>query len=211
MADLTPRAGQIVAAARELVEAGGVEALTMRALAARLGIRAPSLYKHFPDKSAVEAQLITLALTELAETLERAEGGGGAGETSERAEGDAGLTETGKRAEGDGGSGGVGERVEGGLQGLGRAYRAYALAHPHLYRLMSAGPLPRGLLPAGVEERAALPLVRLVRGEAAARAVWGLAHGLVMLELDGRFPPGADIDAAWTAGLSAFTPPPATL
>ncbi|WP_260477774.1 TetR/AcrR family transcriptional regulator [Nonomuraea sp. WAC 01424] len=193
MADLTPRAGQNVAAARELVEAGGVEALTMRALAARLGIRAPSLYKHFPDKSAVEAQLITLALTELAETLERAEAGGAPMRCAE-------------------GDGGAGERVEGGgLRELGRAYRAYALAHPHLYRLMSAGPLPRGLLPAGVEERAALPLVRLVRGEAAARAVWGLAHGLVMLELDGRFPPGADIDAAWAAGLSAFTPLPATV
>ncbi|MFI7110041.1 TetR/AcrR family transcriptional regulator [Nonomuraea sp. NPDC050227] len=171
MAELSPRAGQIVAAARELVEAGGADALTMRALAARLGIRAPSLYKHFPDKSAVEAELIAIALAELAAVLERAEHDGG------------------------------GE----GLAALGRAYRAYALGHPHLYRLMSAGPLPRDLLPAGVEERAALPLVRIVRGEAAARAVWGLAHGLVMLELDGRFPPGADIEAAWTAGMSAFT------
>ncbi|MFI9594002.1 TetR/AcrR family transcriptional regulator [Nonomuraea sp. NPDC052265] len=175
MADLSPRAGQIVAAARELVEAGGAEALTMRALAARLGIRAPSLYKHFPDKSAVEAGLIAIALAELAAVLERAERDGGGG-----------------------GSDG------GGLVVLGRAYRAYALAHPHLYRLMSAGPLPRDLLPAGVEERAASPLVRIVRGEAAARAVWGLAHGLVMLELDGRFPPGADVEAAWTAGMSAF-------
>ncbi|MFF4195346.1 TetR/AcrR family transcriptional regulator [Nonomuraea sp. NPDC001831] len=171
MAELSSRAGQIVAAARELVEAGGAEALTMRALAARLGIRAPSLYKHFPDKSAVEAELIAIALGELADALERAEHDSGGG----------------------------------GLAVLGRAYRAYALGHPHLYRLMSAGPLPRDLLPAGVEERAALPLVRIVRGEAAARAVWGLAHGLVMLELDGRFPPGADIEAAWTAGMSAFT------
>ncbi|MFF0868110.1 TetR/AcrR family transcriptional regulator [Nonomuraea sp. NPDC003560] len=170
MAELSPRAGQIVEAARELVEAGGADALTMRALAARLGIRAPSLYKHFPDKSAVEAELIAIALAELAAALECAEHDGGGG----------------------------------GLAALGRAYRAYALGHPHLYRLMSAGPLPRDLLPAGVEERAALPLVRIVRGEAAARAVWGLAHGLVMLELDGRFPPGADIEAAWTAGMSAF-------
>ncbi|MER6579959.1 TetR/AcrR family transcriptional regulator [Nonomuraea sp. NPDC001023] len=171
MAELSSRAGQIVAAARELVEEGGAEALTMRALAARLGIRAPSLYKHFPDKSAVEAELIAIALGELAAALERAEHDSGGG----------------------------------GLAVLGRAYRAYALGHPHLYRLMSAGALPRDLLPAGVEERAALPLVRIVRGEAAARAVWGLAHGLVMLELDGRFPPGADIEAAWTAGMSAFT------
>lgn len=165
MPDLSPRAGQIVEAARELVERGGSQALTMRALAERLGIRAPSLYKHFPDKSAVEARLIALALTDLGTALDEA--------------GDA-------------------------LVALGRAYRAYALAHPHLYRLMSAGPLPRDLLPAGVEERAASPLLRIVGDEAGARAVWGLAHGLVMLELDGRFPPGADVEAAWSAGLSVF-------
>ncbi|NUO99764.1 MAG: TetR/AcrR family transcriptional regulator [Nonomuraea sp.] len=173
---MSPRAGQIVAAARELVEQGGTQALTMRALADRLGIRAPSLYKHFPDKSAVEARLIALALDELAHALERAEH-----DDDPRA-----------------------TRGSGSLGALGYAYRAYALAHPHLYRLMSAGPLPRDLLPAGVEERAALPLLRIVGDEAGARAVWGLAHGLVMLELDGRFPAGADIEAAWAAGMSAF-------
>ena len=36
-----------------------------------------------------------------------------------------------------------------------------------------------------------------------ARAV-GFAHGMVILELDGRFPPGADLEAAWAAGLAAF-------
>ena len=30
------------------------------------------------------------------------------------------------------------------------------------------------------------------------------AHGMVILELDDRFPPGADLDAAWARGLSAF-------
>ena len=36
------------------------------------------------------------------------------------------------------------------------------------------------------------------------RAAWSLAHGLTILELDGRFPPGADVDAAWVAGLGAI-------
>ena len=35
-----------------------------------------------------------------------------------------------------------------------------------------------------------------------ARALWALAHGLTLLELDGRFPGDADIDAAWKAGLT---------
>jgi hypothetical protein len=37
-----------------------------------------------------------------------------------------------------------------------------------------------------------------------ARALWAFAHGTVMLELDQRFPPGADLDAAWEAGIAAF-------
>lgn len=162
---MSERSGQIVDAACVLIEEGGSAALTMRALGERLGIRAPSLYKHFPDKGAVEAQVITFALRELANALAAADS----------------------------------------LVELADAYRAYALAHPHLYRLMSAGPLPRHLLPAGVEDAAALPLLRAVGGDPdRARAVWAFAHGMVMLELDGRFPPDADLDGAWRAGLTAF-------
>ena len=40
-------------------------------------------------------------------------------------------------------------------EALGRAYRAHALAHPHLYRLMTESPLPRERLTPGVEDRAA--------------------------------------------------------
>ena len=78
---------------------------------------------------------------------------------------------------------------------LGRTYRAYALAHPHLYRLMTERPLARERLTPGVEERAAKPIVDAVGGDAdAARAVWAFAHGMTILELSGRFPPGADLD-----------------
>src|SRR3954471_8048060 len=42
------------------------------------------------------------------------------------------------------------------------AYRAFASAHPHVYRLMTAGPLARDLLPPGLEDRAAAPLLRAV-------------------------------------------------
>ena len=63
---LTPRARQIVGAARELLEAEGEEALSMRNLAQRLGMRAPSLYKHFEGKDALEAMLISVAFEEQA-------------------------------------------------------------------------------------------------------------------------------------------------
>ncbi|NUT95397.1 MAG: TetR/AcrR family transcriptional regulator [Saccharothrix sp.] len=162
---MSERTAQIVDAARLLIEEGGSAALTMRALGERLGIRAPSLYKHFPDKGAVEAQVIALAMRELASALAEADS----------------------------------------LATLAATYRAYALRHPHLYRLMHAGPLPRHLLPPGVEDETALPLVRAVGGEIdRARAVWAFAHGMVILELDGRFPPDADLDTPWRTGLSAF-------
>lgn len=37
-----------------------------------------------------------------------------------------------------------------------------------------------------------------------ARSFWAFAHGMVVLELDGRFPSGADLDAAWRTGCETF-------
>ncbi|GGV15098.1 TetR/AcrR family transcriptional regulator [Streptomyces spectabilis] len=93
--------------ARALVEEAGPEALTTRSLADRLGIKAPSLYKHFSDKAAVE--LIAQHLAALAD-----------------------------------------------------AYRA--------------------------------------------RAVWAFAHGMVILEIHGRFPGGVGLGEAWETGVRAFAP-----
>ena len=177
-AQLTPRVREIVATALALLEEQGAEALTMRGLAERLGIRAPSLYKHLSGKGELETAVIAVGFEELATALDRAGPAGLAGLT-----GLAGLA---------------------GLAGLGAAYREFALARPHLYRLMSERPLNRDRLPPGVEDRAAAPLVTAVGGDPdLARAAWAFAHGMVMLELNQRFPPGADLDAAWRAGLTA--------
>jgi AcrR family transcriptional regulator len=69
---LTPRAREIVAAARELLEAEGPDGLSMRRIAQRLGIKAPSIYKHLPDKQALEAALISAGFEEWAEAFEAA-------------------------------------------------------------------------------------------------------------------------------------------
>jgi AcrR family transcriptional regulator len=169
VAGRSARAREVVAVARRLLEEEGVGALTMRRLAARLGIQAPSLYKHLPGKPALEAAIIAAGLEEAAATFEAAVDG--AAEP---------------------------------LPALAAAYRSFALAHPHLYRLMNSGPLPRELLPAGLEDRAAAPVLAVAGDQARARALWAFAHGMVMLELDHRFPPGADLDAAWRAGVAAF-------
>jgi AcrR family transcriptional regulator len=97
------------------------------------------------------------------------------------------------------------ERAGPDLRAFARAYRAFALARPHPSRRMTEGPLQRDLLPAGLEDRAAAPLLRAVGDPDRARAVWAFAHGMVQLELAGRFPPGADLDAAWAEAIGAFT------
>jgi AcrR family transcriptional regulator len=205
------RAREVVAAGRRLLEEEGPEALTMRRLAERLGIRAPSLYKHLPDKAALEAAIIATGFEEAAAAFEAAvegaDGGGqgahgGAGTASDGAGTGAGRALPALAAGGTLPVLGAG----GALPALAAAYRRFALAHPHLYRLMTNGPLPREHLPPGLEDRTAAPVLRAAGSQARARAVWAFAHGMVMLELDHRFPADADLDAAWRAGIAAFQP-----
>ncbi|WP_173923079.1 TetR/AcrR family transcriptional regulator [Agromyces sp. Marseille-P2726] len=95
------------------------------------------------------------------------------------------------------------------VRGLGDAYRAWALANPQQYTLVTRHPLDRDRLAPGVEAAAAAPLLAAVGGDQArARALWGLAHGLVDLELAGRFPSTADLDATWRAAIELFEPEP---
>ncbi|GAT70166.1 tetR family transcriptional regulator [Planomonospora sphaerica] len=212
---LTPRAAQIVSAARELLEEEGRDALTMRALADRLGIRAPSLYKHFPDKAAVEAALIERGLMEIGAILygvleECAGAGKGAGGGGTEADADGtGLEGDGLNA--DGGTGGAEDGgTEDGGAGTGvigvvlRAYRAAALARPNLYRLITSGTLPRERLAPGLEEWSGTPLFLAAGEPYLAQALWSFAHGMVILELDGRYPEGSDLERTWAEGARAF-------
>ncbi len=66
------RALEVVEAARRILESEGPDALTMRRLGDALGIRAPSIYKHFPGKPAVELALIEDAMVELGHALHKA-------------------------------------------------------------------------------------------------------------------------------------------
>jgi AcrR family transcriptional regulator len=62
--------GEIVAGAAALLEEHGNEdAVTLRAVARRVGISAPSIYGHFADRDAVLLAVIAEAFGELAETL----------------------------------------------------------------------------------------------------------------------------------------------
>jgi AcrR family transcriptional regulator len=170
---LSPRSREILAAARELLETEGQEGLSMRNLAERIGIRAPSIYKHFSGKAALEAAMISQGFEEQGAQFEAAL------ETSEEP-----------------------------LAAMAAAYRGFAHGHPHLYRLMYDRSLDRSLLTPGSEDRAVVPVVRaLGEDRDLARAVFAFAHGMTILELNGRFPPDADLDAAWRRGLAALQAP----
>ena len=66
------RVAQTVAVARSLLEEEGPGALTMRRLAEELGIRAPSLYKHFASKAAVESAVIEDILFDIGQATHEA-------------------------------------------------------------------------------------------------------------------------------------------
>ena len=62
----------VVQAAAELADAEGLENLTLAALAARLGIRTPSLYNHVTGLEGLRRDLALRAVRELQERLARA-------------------------------------------------------------------------------------------------------------------------------------------
>ncbi|WP_049557148.1 TetR/AcrR family transcriptional regulator [Nonomuraea sp. SBT364] len=65
---------EIVAAGRELLEAGGQQALTMQSVAARVGVRAPSLYKHVGNRAALLTAVAEATIDDLIARLESAGG-----------------------------------------------------------------------------------------------------------------------------------------
>lgn len=172
-AQRSDRVNQIVAAARQLVETEGAQALTMRRLGDELDIKAPSLYKHLPGRDSVLAQLV-----------------------------DETLFETGDRMH----SAVSAPAIGGPVPALLAAYRHFGREHPHLYRLVTTGNLPRSALTPGLEDWAGEPFYRATAEPHRAQALWAFAHGTLILEIDERFLPGSDLDRTWQAGAHAFTP-----
>ncbi|MFI6166156.1 TetR/AcrR family transcriptional regulator [Nocardia sp. NPDC051052] len=68
----------IVAAAVELLdETGDEKAVTLRSVARRVGIAAPSIYRHFPDQPTIMLAVVQRAFAELEEHLSAALAGAG--------------------------------------------------------------------------------------------------------------------------------------
>jgi len=66
---------EIIAAGRDILEADGLPGLTMQAVAARVGVRAPSLYKHVKDRDSLVGLVADDTVRDLRERLERTDAG----------------------------------------------------------------------------------------------------------------------------------------
>jgi AcrR family transcriptional regulator len=166
------RVQQIVETAFAILDEEGADALTMRRLAEELGMRAPSLYKHFPDKAHLEVALIEDIFFEIGDVLHEAYARPGRG---------------------------------GAVRAVLTAYRRHSLERPNRYRLATSGRLRRDLLPECLEEWTGQPFFFAAGDPIRSQALWSAAHGMVILEIDGRYPDGSDLDRTWRATADAFT------
>jgi len=69
---MTDLRGRITVAAQELFAAEGIEGISMRKIADRVGVTATALYRHFRDKDAILDALISAGLTVLSDYLDPA-------------------------------------------------------------------------------------------------------------------------------------------
>jgi AcrR family transcriptional regulator len=168
----------VVAAGRELLEAGGLEAVTMLAVADRVGVRAPSLYKRFADRGALVAAIGASALEDLARGLEP---------PTQDPDPSNGLR---------------------GIAAAFRAFahrnpRTYEL----LFMNLPPGSRPPAELNVKASAPLLQVAERLVgkeRALEAARLVTAFAHGFVSMEITGAFRLGGDVDEAYRYGVDAL-------
>jgi AcrR family transcriptional regulator len=168
----------VIDKARALIEAEGLDQVSLNRLAAALNVKAPSLYRYFDGKAALLRAVNEGTGRALVEAIL------------------ASIEEAGV------------EDAPARLLVMARTYRAFAHANPLTYQLLfSAEFLPdaetseRMVLPLQA-------VVAEVSGEtdslAALRGVLALMHGYVSLELNGQFRRGGDLDAMYTRIVKAY-------
>lgn len=165
----------IIGAGRAILEESGPAGLTMQAVAVRVGVRAPSLYKRVTDRDALVAAVAESVVTDLAAELEQVEQRSVARDTP---------TEL--------------------LSALATAYRAFAHANREGFALMFTASAPLAALDraAGPVLRSTAALVGDEDALDAARLVTAWMTGFLQMELAGAFRLGGDVDRAFDYGLS---------
>lgn len=180
---------EIVAAARAILEESGLSGLTMAAVAARVGVRAPSLYKRLGGRDELLGLVADATVQDLGERIAAAA----------------------DAAKIDGAhDGGLRDQREA-LTAVVRAYRAFAKERPAAYQLVfmqappEAQPRPESL--AGAIAPALDITERLVgkdRALDAARLVTAWVHGFVSMELSGSFRLADGVEGAFEYGLAVL-------
>jgi AcrR family transcriptional regulator len=165
----------IVASARQLLEERGAAALTMRAIAAEVGVKGPSLYKRVRDRYHVIGLVLDQVADELTDLLDAA-ASTGSPMTDLRA-----MTSAYRRFA-------LANPATYGLMFTSDPLIGGAEARS---RRSSTTLLDRMEALAGADD--ALPSARML-------VAW--AHGFITMELAGAFRLGGDVDVAWDFGLS---------
>jgi AcrR family transcriptional regulator len=163
-----PRVTELLAIALEVLEDEGLEKLGVGTISRRAGIKPPSLYKQFTGKADIERQLADVGFRLWSTTLAAAS--------------DA-LPSTASRR----------DRIA----SLANAYRALGREHPQLFRLMNERPFLGAQLIRAVVDSPTADYGALFPSLTAGMSFWAWGHGILVLELVGRFPPDVDLDAMW--------------
>jgi AcrR family transcriptional regulator len=168
----------IVGAGRGLLEAGGLGTVTMQAVATRVGVRAPSLYKRFSSRDALIAAIASAALEELGEAL---------APPSRDPDPAAGL-----------------RAVAGAYRLFAQANpQAFGLLYMNLPPA-ARPPVEHSAQAARPVLDLAARLVGPDRALEAARLVTAFATGFISMELAGAFRLGGDLDEAYRYGIEAL-------
>jgi AcrR family transcriptional regulator len=168
----------IVAAARRILEADGLEAVTMRAVADAVGVRGPSLYKRVPDRAALLRAVADGVIDDLAGTMSRA-------------------VETGAPR----------RDVTSAVEAFRRFVQSNPSGYRLLFADLPTEAVPVADRLAALGEPIVIAMSGLVgegRALVAARTVVAWAHGFVTMELAGAFRLGGELDAAYAFGIESI-------
>lgn len=166
-AEQSSRSDELLEVALRVLERDGLESFSIGEIARAAGVKPPSLYKQFEGKADIEARLIEIGFRMQGDTTQRALAALGASPSRKTV-----------------------------LAMLVRAYREFGLGHPQLYRLMHERPLP-ATLPAETYMARGAVYRSLFDDPSVATSFWAWAHGLLILELAGRYEPAVDVDRIW--------------
>jgi AcrR family transcriptional regulator len=175
--------GRLLDRAAALVFDGGVDSLSLRRLAADVGTSTTAVYSLFGNKAGLLESLYLEAARRFGVRLAQV---------------------------------GVTDDPLSDIVRLGVAYRDYAVHEPHLYGVLFAARHEPGPEAGAEAARTIGPLVDAVRrgqelgllsdesAETIALSCWGIAHGLVSLELAGGVPAGLEVAASYESALRAM-------